>query len=399
MIGRGLGLVAVLAMACVPPPSASRRTPPADPFPGNEADDRGRLRRELEAEILDGYAHNEMVDPEAWIGVADPLLGLVRIGVGPDDLLWTRNPESVGKRRRWPLGEGWARTKMLEVHMTDDGSVAWAFDEVSWRLDACGRTAAVPLRLTALYLRDGERWVPVMEHISYAQPVGALIERGLLGASLGGRVAPPASGIEVGATVERALTIRQDATDRAILFSSDSSALVLWPDPAHELRGAAVTTGPTLADSFDGAVRIEGYRVGVAGGAGGTAASVAWWAGTLIVTARRVDDQDAESSAEVRLRATVVAERAGEGWRIVQAHVSAPIRDRDLGAAVFGAARADDGTVRCDGPLPTAAPPSVIDPEAPIADPVLPPGAPAPTTLVSPPAARPAPSPTAAGSP
>jgi hypothetical protein len=111
------------------------------------------------------------------------------------------------------------------------------------------------------------------------------------------------------------------------------------------------------------------------------------------VKARRVDDRDAESSAEVRLRATVVAEREGEAWRIVQAHVSAPIRDQDLGAAVLGAARADDGTVRCDGPLPTAAPPALIEPAPAEAAPA------APTTLVSPPAARPAPSPTAAGSP
>jgi hypothetical protein len=393
-----LVIAAALLGACVPPPPGSGRTPPADPFPGSEADDRGRLRRELEAEILDGYSHDQMVDPEAWIGVADPLLGLVRIGTGPEDFLWTRTPETAGNRRRWPLGDGWARTKMLELHMTEDGSVAWTFDEVSWRLDACGRTAAVPLRVTALHLRDGERWVPVMEHISYAQPVGELIERGRLGPALGGRVAPPAAGIEAGATVERALTIRQDATDRVQLFSSDSDALVLWPDPAHELRGAAVTTGPTLADSFDGAVSIEGYRVGVAGGAGGTAASIAWWAGTLIVKARRVDAADAESSADIRLRATVVAARDGEVWRIVQAHVSAPIRDEDLGAGVFGAARQPDGSVRCDGPLPTVAPPQVTDPAG-----TAPPTTSAPAAV--PPArpstrpARPAASPRAAGNP
>ena len=375
-------LVLVLAAACVRPTSSRPKVPPADPFPGSEGDDLGRLRRELEADILDGYARTEAIDPDTWIGMTDPGTGLVRIGVGPDDLIWTRTPLEGKPRRRWPLGDGDARTKLLELHVTDDGSVAWSFDEVSWRLDVCGRVAVIPLRVTALYLRDGERWVPMVEHISYAQPISALVERGLTGARLEGAVAPENSEASVRVAVESALGVRKDA-DRARTFSAGPDALVLWPDPAHELRGAAVVTGPSLGSAFDApTVTVEGYRIGIGGGGGSLGASVGWWSGTVMVNARKVDAREVEGVAPVRLRATFVVERADDHWRVVQAHVSAPIRDQDLAAAVFGAARGDDGTLRCDGPMPIAAP--RLAPANPgvdtTADAISPPAAPPATT-------------------
>jgi hypothetical protein len=386
--------VAVLALVgCMRGAGNTPKVPPADPYPGSESDDLGRLRRELEAEILDGYSRTEMIDPQTWIGMTDPGVGLVRIGVGPDDLVWTTKPEDVQPRKRWPLGDGWARTKLLQIHVTEDGSVAWAFDEVSWRLEVCGRTAVVPLRVTSFYLRDGERWVPMMEHVSYAQQVGAVLDNGLAGVALEGQIGPDAAvtgATAVRVAVEGAIGARKDA-DKAALFASDADALVLWPDPAHELRGSAVVTGPGLADSFDASsVTIEGYRIGLAGG-GGQGASIGWWAGTLRLTARRVDEGQAESIVQVRLRATVIVERTDDLWRVVQAHVSAPISNADLASAVFGAARGADGVLRCDGaPL--------VPPASPPAD--EPPPAPAPTTAqpaepaakeTTPPAARRAP--------
>jgi hypothetical protein len=294
-------------------------------------------------------------------------------------------------RRRWPLGNGWARSKMLELHMNEDASVAWAFDEVSWRLQVCGRSAVVPLRFTSIYLRDGERWVPVVEHVSYAQPVSQLVERGMAGAPLEGHMAPPEVGVPIEIVVERVLGARSDGDDRASLFATGADPLVLWPDPAQELRGAALASGPSLGASFDASrVQIEGYRIGVAGGAGGSAADTAWWAGTIKLTARHVGAGDTEGSADVRLRATLVLIRKGEQWQVAQAHVSAPIRDQDLATELFGTARGDDGVLRCDGPLPTAA--TAVDAGTPAAA-TTSPGA------ATPPGARPAPRAPAARTP
>ena len=33
----------------------------------------------------------------------------------------------------------------------------------------CGRTAVIPLRITTLYAHDGDRWVPVFEHLSFGR--------------------------------------------------------------------------------------------------------------------------------------------------------------------------------------------------------------------------------------
>ena len=37
----------------------------------------------------------------------------------------------------------------------------------------CGRTAVIPLRMTALYAHDGDRWVQVFEHLSFGARAGA----------------------------------------------------------------------------------------------------------------------------------------------------------------------------------------------------------------------------------
>jgi len=355
--------VAALALALAgcarsaPPPP---KMPPTDPFRGNEEDDLPRAKRELEVEILDSYQGAEAVDPEAWAGVVDPRTGITRIGVGPDDLAWTRDPKAGLPPRRWPLGgTGWARSKLLEVHVADDGTVGWAFDDVSWRMEVCGRTAVIPLRYTGVYLRDGDRWVPVLEHLSYAQPVSSLIEHGLLGIALDGKEGPPSWSHPVRVVVERAVGAVKDP-DKAKTFAAGPTSLVLWPDPAHELRDGAVVPGPGLAQSFDAeSVVIEGYRIGVSPGIGSGGSGVGWWAGTLRLKARKVDAAEEASAVEVRLRATFVLEQRAGRWSVIQAHVSAPISDAELAAVSVGSAVGADGTIQCEG-APAAPAPSPL---------------------------------------
>lgn len=102
----------------------------------------------------------------------------------------------------------------------------------------------MPLRLSAVYVRGGNRWVVAVEHLSYAQPAAALIARGedrapALDAVVAARSWGPAL------TALAAAAITATATDvRARTFATTPDALVWWPDPAHELRGAAVASGP-----------------------------------------------------------------------------------------------------------------------------------------------------------
>ena len=59
------------------------------------------------------------------------------------------------------------RSKHLDIHLSADRKVtaAWMADDVSWRITQCGRTATIPLRITALYAHDG---------LSFSEPLEML---------------------------------------------------------------------------------------------------------------------------------------------------------------------------------------------------------------------------------
>jgi hypothetical protein len=321
---------------------------PGDPYPGREQSLRGLLLRELEIEVAESYdiPTFELAVPSTAVSSR---VGAVHIGVGPEELA----AGVKGSVDRWPLlpldPDGnpldEAMSKRLEMHLSDDLTAAWVFDEVSYRFPGCVvhdyetgldtyKTATVPLRMTAVFIRDGERWVLVLEHLSYPQRIGELVADAdkLTGSKLRNGVDPRAKQMEAPIKVlQRAVAVDTTPEERARVFSSDRAALALWPDPEQELRGGAVVEAAGLAAAFDAEkIELESWRIGMSpdptGGVGG--GSIAWAAVTLKLTARRVAGDDIET-VPIRLRATFVLERrdvdGAPTWQVVQSHVSAPV--------------------------------------------------------------------------
>lgn len=324
--------------------------PPSDPYPGREQSLMGLLRRDLEVEVLEGYDLPTFETAVPATAVSSRV-GAVHIGVGPDDV----TAGVVTSVDRWPLlpvDDIGARldhveSKRLEMHLARDLTAAWTFDEISYRIPGClgkdgqYKETVIPLRMTSLYVRDGERWVSVLEHISYPQRTADLVERAgkvAVGKHLrNGEDLRPEIKAPLQAVV-RAIDPALSPADRAALFSADDDALALWPDPNDELRQGAILDAATLATTFDAAkIKLESWRVAMSpdptGGVG--AGSVAWVAGTLLVDARRPRGDDVEN-VTLRLRATFVLEKRDGRWQIVQSDVSAPIDDDALLRAVLG---------------------------------------------------------------
>ena len=109
----------------------------------------------------------------AWVDltVADDA-PIVLIGVGPKDVhVGDKTAASLERFRIDPCVE--VLSKNLEVHLSRDRSVGWTFDDVSCRLPDPfeGRSASIPLRVTAVYQRHLDTWVMVMQHVSYGMPL------------------------------------------------------------------------------------------------------------------------------------------------------------------------------------------------------------------------------------
>jgi hypothetical protein len=312
--------IAALALAGCPGPNGTGNGPPLSDLQG--ADDpltRPELLRDLESEVLDGYDRDEPIDPQ--ISVIASAVGAARIGVGPGDV-WVGADVGLGTSR-WPLTtdrtiQTSTASKKLELHMSEDRSAAWVNDELSWRLDACDRTATIPLRFTALYVRDGDRWSPVVEHLSYGRLPDA-IDRADFGAPITPAVADPQIATDVDATLAPLL-----AADRPATMKLLADAFALGPDVTTELRGDEIAAAPL----FVGALAIEQRRVGVVERSPGKI-DVAYWIGTLIGTAPH---------GPVRLRGTFVLERRDREWKLASGHISLPFDDDTLAAVAFGGA-------------------------------------------------------------
>jgi hypothetical protein len=319
---RPAAIAALVALAGCPNGTPTGNGPPlSDPHDTDDPLTRIALLRDLEAEVLDGYDRDEPLDSQ--VRVIDATIGGARIGVGPGDV-WV-GPEVGLGTSRWPLAtdrttELYVRSKKLDVHMADDESAAWVSDEVSWRIVACDRIAMIPLRFTALYVRDGDRWTSVVEHLSYARAPDGVDK-----ADVGARVDPAVGDPEVATAVDEALAPLLAAARPARLAISPE-AFALGPQVWDELRADELAVTPL----FPGDLTVEHRRLGVVTRTTGKG-TVAYWVGTL---------HGATPAGPVRLRATFVLERAAAGWSIAQAHLSLPIDDPALAEAAFGGALA-----------------------------------------------------------
>lgn len=346
-----LGL-AVAALAGCQGARSKGTAPLADPVAGTDGNVIAAMVAELQDDVLAAYERDE--PPEIETGMLDPQIGGARIGVGPGDVLVAGELERAPSR--WPLRIDPSmptdvRSKRLETHLAQDYSAAWVADEISWRIAMCGRTAVIPLRITMLYAHDGDRWVPVFEHMSFARKAEPQRDGTLYGKPIPSKV-PSSDFKDELSNIVGPLLSQQPSRGRAL--ASGPEAMLLGPDITAEWHGpdvltAVLTPGP--------AKKVEDRRIGYVGRSLGKS-TIAYWIGNVVA---ELPARPGIAAGKVRLRTTFVFERrrqikaddantrrfAGKScaedgtdcaWVLVQGHVSQPIGDQDLANRVFGTA-------------------------------------------------------------
>jgi hypothetical protein len=374
-VRRAGGALAVLAALAGCPGPQTRANSAKDKQSPDDDLRLARLYAELQDDIFSSYDRDE--PPELSTGMIDPRIGVARIGAGPGDLYVAGDLAHAPSR--WPLDIDRStrtdvRSKHLEIQIAVDQSAAWMSDELSWRIEMCGRTAVIPLRITALYAQDGDRWGPVVEHLSF----------GFAPAVTG---APPSKAIKT----EVASGDLRDELSGVLgrgLFHTPRDPSVAYQGPG------ALVLGPGIADEWHGPRVLEAQlppgtledrRVGVIGRNPETA-TVAYWVGNYIAS---LPAYQGTPAGKLRMRVTHVFERrwfdapggppardkrchlddreladrekrdavaAHCHWLLVQSHMSQPISDDDLTQQVFGTALLSPKPLKLDcsgGTLPS----------------------------------------------
>jgi hypothetical protein len=380
-------VVAALALAACSGGGSKRALPPENLVAGDDAASRrARLFAELQDDILTSYDRDE--PPDLDTGMIDPKVGTARIGAGPGDVYLAGDLARAPSR--WPLEVDRStrteiRSKRLELQLAVDLSAAWMSDEVSWRIEMCGRTAVIPLRITALYAHDGDRWVPVFEHLSFGwtpTPLDSPLPKAIKTEVVSGDLRDELSGV-LGRGLLRV------PHDPAVV-AQDPADLVLGPDVADEWHG------PAVMDARVPAGRLEDRRVGTVGRVSGDA-TIAYWVGNYVAD---VPARPGVAAGKVRMRVTHVFEKrsltrdpkagvprscakdpatrkapADCRWLLVQSHMSQPITDDELTTRVFGTALLSSRPLQLDcsdraravATVPAAAPRPATPPAPPAA--------------------------------
>jgi hypothetical protein len=373
-----LVLVAVLASGC---PQRQEKAKPilADPVASNDNNLVASMIAELQDDVLTSYERDEPPDIETGMIPTD--IGGARIGVGPGDVLIAEQLERAPSR--WPLRtdrdtKTEVRSKRLETHLARDHSAAWVFDELSWRIHMCDRVAVIPLRVTMLYARDGDRWVPIFEHMSFGHTPTPHPE-GLYGVRIPSKSVSSSDFVdELSSAVSPVLSQQAKPTRLA----TGPEAMLLGPDVEAEWHGVD-TLGAKLAA---GPMKtVEDRRIGYVGRTF-EKATIAYWIGNVVAD---LPARPGVAGGKVRMRTTFVFERrrviaqddsrseaerkrlelqsCGVNatdcqWVLVQGHVSEPIGDSELAAFVFGTALLSPNlasgeplALTCDDGTPTPA--------------------------------------------
>jgi hypothetical protein len=365
----------VLVLAACPAPAKPAATPTDDPTTNTvekPIERRQRWVAELQDDIIQSYDRDE--PPDVDTALVDPHVGPARIGVGPGDVL-VGDDVKLRASSRWPLfvqpgTQTDVRSKHLDIHLSADKNVvaAWMSDEVSWRITLCGRTAVIPLRMTALYAHDGDRWVQVFEHLSFGDVPTPTAE--LYGLQMRPVVVDRPLADEL-SHILAPLLFRQTnrlpgvvALDPQQLAEGDlmqpAPTLLIAPDRDGEWHG---TDDISRAQLVDGTLAADDRRIGTIGPTVSTS-TIAYWVGNFVAD---LAERPGVKAGKVRLRGTFVFEKrppapppcdaadktckpakpaevdcanpkSGCHWVVVQGHVSKPIDDINLASIVFGTA-------------------------------------------------------------
>lgn len=343
-----LALVLIAGAACA---CGSKRAPAptTDSTRPQAYATRPSLERDLEAAVLEGYSHLTLGNFEPYADNIAEGLDLTFIGTGSRDVIF--GPDQGGS---WidhrPFGRAddlRLYSKNLRLAISEDEQVGWISDEISYRVPhrfriANGveieRIASIPIRSTALYLREVDRYVLVMEHLSYPLP-----ERDIVDMARGKRLRVPA-GIPAAPVDETASAnilasmqlfhgLREG--DPLDSLSARVPVSVFFPTPigeVHDVRQQGVPRLQTLLRSIGGDARLvfKKPRIAIEG-------TVAW-----VATNLELVSQAGADTTTVRLRGTYLLEQLPGGpWRIVQVHISAPLEQRQIDERVFGAPASD----------------------------------------------------------
>jgi hypothetical protein len=348
-------LVLLTVLAGCPRPKPPQTSTQGDAFDTDRDDTRRRSISELQDQILASYERDEPAEVESLMipprlddkKFAHPI-GPGRIGVGPGDALFANELERAPSR--WPLDVApltptTAHSKRLELHLSLDGTAAWAFDEISWRIGMCGRTAVIPLRMTGLYARDGDRWVMVFEHVSFGHMPSPL--RGVPPKPIATEVIDR----DLADTLSRKLSpvLLRKIDQAPAVIGTGAEVMLLGPDLASEWHGPDVLGAKLVA----GNMKLEDRRVGVVGHSL-RESTIAYWIGNMTAD---LPARPGVGAGKAWLRATFVFEyrravKAGAQptekscaedtkdceWVLVLGQVSEPINDEDLANTVFGTA-------------------------------------------------------------
>ena len=315
-------------VACTHPPAPKHVTISDGGERETDARRDDRYRNELQEDILASYQRDE--PPEIETEMIRPEIGAARVGVGPGDFLV--GDELLRAPSRWPLhvdGDTPSEpiSKELDpkhIFLSADRTAAWVSDDISWRIRVCARIAVIPLRLTALYAHDGDRWIPVYEHLAFAHTPAPAADGKPRGAEIKSKKMPEISD-ELSRVLSRAL-IHHDAG----AMSLGPDALLLGPDIHDEW------VGPQIKAFGFGATTLtaEDRRVGIVGRSAAKA-TIAYWVGNFDA---EFPPRPGVAGGKIRFRGTFVFEKRDGAWKLVQGQMSEPIDDGELATAVFGTA-------------------------------------------------------------
>lgn len=248
------------------------------------------LLRELEVELIEGVrSDGPIAVPAAFGAGAEPFR------IGPASVIAYGNGATGADRLPLRAGPDTSTSVVrldLSIDASEDGTIASVVHRLSWHAQLCGRTIALPLLRTALFVQTQEGWTPLFEHISAALPALAAAAAEASDDPVPIKLATP------------------DSTSQAIAAAADafrttaSSGWFGWPSEWKRL-----TTATLLSE---GAYAVPGHE------------SWGYWLGQY----------DADG---IMLRATAVL-RKRDAWSVVQFHVSRGYSPSALAALLLGGA-------------------------------------------------------------
>lgn len=308
--------------ACSGKGEATAVSTSSNPEPAPPSDE---LLRELESAALESFSQLSLGSLGAYTdGMrSDRPVVLLGARLGDTYVGDVGGSEDVDRR---PLADLYPQllSKNLDIHVSSTGAVGWMFDELSYRVPVEGRWASVPIRFTAVFTRDVDRWVLAMDHWSYPRPTAEIAEAAVPVDELAGD--RHGSGTNALITLVGRLE-NGDTRARALGRSLDDRAVLLLPGAEAEFHGADIASAPTLLELFGarGTVGLRDFRIEAA-----RSGDVAWMAANLVVSRQR--------APELLLRATYVFVHGERGWQVVSEHVSAPVPEGFFEKLLFGEA-------------------------------------------------------------